>query len=101
MAASCSLATFTLASASSAWACSASAWALAAFAGDSRLGCLLTTVSWLRSLNERTCLAWTMRQLLSEPPPASAFTLVTAQYAVLPGGLFKSKSTIFACPQEG
>ena len=70
MAASCSLATFTLASASSAWACSASAWAcaafawvlasawaLAAFAGDSRLGCLLTTVSWLRSLNERTCLA--------------------------------------------
>jgi hypothetical protein len=57
MAASCSLATFTLASASSAWACSASAWALAAFASDSRLGCLLTTVSWLRSLNERTCLA--------------------------------------------
>ena len=44
---------------------------------DSRLGCLLTTVSWLRSLNERTCLAWTMRQLLSEPPPASALTLVT------------------------
>jgi hypothetical protein len=29
----------------------------AAFAGDSRLGCLLTTVSWLRSLNERSCLA--------------------------------------------
>jgi RNA polymerase sigma-70 factor (ECF subfamily) len=29
----------------------------AAFAGDSRLGCLLTTVSWLRSLNEHTCLA--------------------------------------------
>ena len=70
MAASCSLATFTLASARSAWACAASAWALAAFAwvlasawalaafaGDSRLGCLLTTVSWLRSLNERTCLA--------------------------------------------
>src|SRR5208283_2549252 len=70
MAASCSLATFTLASARPAWACSASAWALAAFAwvlasawalaalaGDSRLGCLLTTVSWLRSLNERTCLA--------------------------------------------
>ena len=70
MAASCSLATFTLASARPAWACSASAWAraafawvlasawaLAAFAGDSRLGCLLTTVSWLLSLNERTCLA--------------------------------------------
>ena len=30
---------------------------LAAFAGVSRLRCLLTTVSWLRSLNERTCLA--------------------------------------------
>ena len=70
MAASCSLATFTLASARPAWACSASAWAraalawalasawaLAAFAGDSRLGCSLTTVSWLLSLNERTCLA--------------------------------------------
>ena len=26
----------------------------AAFVGDSRLGCLLTTVSWLRSLNKRT-----------------------------------------------
>ena len=70
MAASCSLATVASASARPASACAASAWALAAFAwvlasawalaafaGDSRLGCLLTTVSWLRSLNERTCLA--------------------------------------------
>ena len=29
------------------------------------------------SLHERTCLAWTMRLLLSEPPSASALTLVT------------------------
>jgi hypothetical protein len=66
MAASCSLATVTLASARPAWACAASAWALAAFAwvlasawapaafaGDSRLGCLLATVSWLRRPNGR------------------------------------------------
>jgi hypothetical protein len=42
-----------------------------------------------------------MRLLLSEPPSASALTLVTARHAVLPGGLSKSKSTVFVCHQEG
>jgi hypothetical protein len=42
-----------------------------------------------------------MRLLLSEPPSASALTLLTRAAAVLPGGLFKSKSTVFVCHQEG
>ena len=32
---------------------------------------------------------------------ASAIRAYIGQYAVLPGGLFKSKSTVFVCHQEG
>src|SRR5208282_2981040 len=107
MAASCSLATFTLASARSAWALAAfawvlaSAWVLAAFAGDSRLGCLLTTVSWLRSLNERTCLALDHEAAAQRAAVCERSHAGDPRHAVLPGGLFKSKSTVFVCQQEG
>jgi hypothetical protein len=75
---------------------------LAAFAGDSRLGCLLTTVSWLRSLNEHTCLA------LDHEAAAQRAAVRGRSHAGDPRGtrccpeaFFTSKSTIFACPQEG
>ncbi|MGO9781234.1 MAG: hypothetical protein ACLPQY_15940, partial [Streptosporangiaceae bacterium] len=99
----------------SAWACAASAWALAAFAwvlasawalaaftGDSRLGCLLTTVSGLRSLNERTCLA------LDHKTAAQRAAVGERSHAGDPRGTrycpeasSKSTSTILVCHQEG
>ena len=97
--AACSPATFASASARTAWACAAFSSALSAFArarsafpGGSRLVWLLTPMSimmlaafliipittisfWVRRLNGRTCRARTVRRL-SEPPSASARTLV-------------------------
>ena len=90
MAASCSLATFTLASARSAWACAASAWALRPSPGSlpppGPLRPSPATRAWdvcsrpspgFGASTSAPAWPWTMRLLLSEPPSASALTLVT------------------------
>jgi hypothetical protein len=86
----CSLATFTLASARSAWACSASVWALAAFAWVLASAWALrpspATRAWdvcsrpspgFGTSTSAPDWPWTMRLLLSEPPSASVLTPVT------------------------